>query len=313
METVLDRMLSSVLVISYPKDLTSRLATLCKNYAETIDRNKVEDCVSSFLCGTANVALNTYIIKQYAEQYNENIKFPSVVYKILSEYIVYILIMDEDEKYEDTDKMMYSLIVRNMIVICKNSYDKLLESAFIASLYPVSDSYRERKSHIEKCSDKQIIPGIFECENFEDMGLTLEEDLFDEIKQLAQQAAKLEYQELIDSIKSKNIEDPFILACYAASILAVNPEWKYVDTNPVKTLMDILPASRKKMKLENLKLKLNDSEWYHSYDAQSKSSLLLNYIEKPNITNEIGELEFSSLEFAIYMYYEFFLEELIAA
>ncbi|KAA6332732.1 hypothetical protein EZS27_018791 [termite gut metagenome] len=310
MEKVLEKMLNSVLVIPSQKDLISRLTSLCENYAKTINRHKVEDCVSAFICGMTNTTLRSYIIKQYSEQFSENVKLAPVVYKILSEYVVHMLIVDPDEQYDDTDRMIYSLIVRNMMVFRKNSYNQLYTPEFIVSLYPFSDSYREGKSHIEDCSEKQITPDIFVSENFDDMGLTLE-DLFNEIKQLAQRAAKLEYQELINGIKSKGIEDPFVLAYYAADILAINPEWKYVDANPVKTLVDILPASRKKMKLENIKLKLKDSEWYTTYDVQSKSSLLLNYIEGSNMINEIGELQLSDLEFAIYMYYEFFLEELI--
>ena len=80
--------------------------------------------------------LRSYIIKQYREQFNENIKLPSAVYKILSEYVIYILIIDTDKEYDDTDKMIYSLIVRNMMVIRKNSYNKLPAPAFITPMYP---------------------------------------------------------------------------------------------------------------------------------------------------------------------------------
>ena len=75
--------------------------------------------------------------------------------------------------------------------------------------------------------------------------------------------------------------------------------------------MNILPSSRKNAKLKNIKPKLKDSEWYISYESDSKSSLLLNYIKDSDLTDEIGELPLSDLEFAIYMYYELFLEELI--
>ena len=82
-------------------------------------------------------------MKQYREQFNENIKLPPAVYKILSEYVVYILIIDTDKEYNNTDRMIYSLIVRNMMVIRKNSYNKLLAPAFITPMYPFSDSYRK--------------------------------------------------------------------------------------------------------------------------------------------------------------------------
>lgn len=311
MDAVLEKMLNSVLVIPFQKDLTSKLASLGKSYAKTADRHKVEDCVSAFICGTQNTTLRSYLMKQYREQFNENIKLPPAVYKILSEYVVYILIIDTDKEYNNTDRMIYSLIVRNMMVIRKNSYNKLLAPAFITPMYPFSDSYRKNENHIEECSDTQIVPDIFEYDSFEDMDVTLDEDNFSEIKQLAQQAAMLKYQELICDIKSKSIEDPFVLAYYAANMLAVEPQWKYVDSNPVKTLMNILPSSRKNAKLKNIKPKLKDSEWYISYESDSKSSLLLNYIKDSNLTDEIGELPLSDLEFAIYMYYELFLEELI--
>jgi hypothetical protein len=309
METILEEMLDSVLVIPFQKDLTSRLASLSESYAEGIDRHGVEDCVSAFLCGETNTSLRSYIIEQYFEQFSEDIKLPPVVYQILSQYVVYILIIDEE--YDDTDRMIYSLIVRNMMVICRNSYNKLLASAFLPILYPFSDSCRETKNCIQECSEKYLTPDIFECDNFEEMEVTLDENYFSEIKQLAQQAARLEYIELIASIRSKEIEDPFILAYYASYTLAITPQWKYVDSNPVKTLINILPAKRKSLKVKNFKDKLRDSEWYTNYDAISKSSLLIKYIENTNVAEEISELQLSDLEFAIYMYYEFCLEKLI--
>lgn len=248
-------------------------------------------------------------MKKYQEQYNENIKLPPAVYKILSEYVVYILITDKE--YNDTNRMIYSLIVRNMMIIRKNSYNKLLAPEFITPMYPFSDLYRKNENHIQECPDTQIVPDIFECDSFEEMDVILDEDNFSEIKQLAQQAAMLKYQELICEIKSKGIEDPFVLAYYAANKLAVKPQWKYVDSNPVKTLMNILPSSRKNAKLKNIKAKLKDSKWYTNYESDSKSSLLLNYIKKSDMTNEISDLQLSDLEFAIYTYYELFLEELI--
>ncbi|MDD3751886.1 MAG: hypothetical protein PHU60_07570, partial [Tissierellia bacterium] len=237
------------------------------------------------------------------------IKLPPIVYQILSQYVVYILI--NDEQYDDTDRMIYSLIVRNTMVICKNSFNKLLASKFLPLLYPFSDLCRETRNRIQQCSEKQLTPYIFEHDSFEEMGVTIDEDHFDEVKQLAQQAAKLEYQELIANIQNKGIEDPFVLAYYASHILVNTPGWKYVDPNPVKTIMNILPTGRKKMKVKNIRSKLRDSEWYSGYGASSKSSLLIKFIEGANITDEIGELQLSDLEFAIFMYYEFYLEELI--
>lgn len=312
METVLEQMLNGTLIIPFQKELISRLATLCESYAKTIDRHKVEECTSAFLYSKSNANLSSYITEQYQELFGDAIKLPSVVYHILSGYVLHILIVDEDEEFDDADKMQYSLIVRNMMVLRKNSHDQLLAPAFIPPLYPISDSYREKMSLITEPEDKLITPDIFESESFEDMGITLDESLFDEIKQLAEQAEKLKYQELISEIKSKKIEDPFVLAYYAASILAVNPEWKFIDPNPVKTLISILSVNRKNEKLKNIKTKLNDSEWYTTYDTDSESSILLTYINgSANAITEINELKFSDLEFAIYMYYEFFLEELI--
>lgn len=309
MENILEKMLDSVLVIPFQKDLTSRLVSISESYAEDIDRSGVENCVSAFLCGETNNNLRSYVIEQYFEQFSEDIILPPVVYQILSQYVVYTLIIDD--QYGETDRMIYSLIVRNMMVVCKSSYNKLLAPAFLPLLYPFPDSCRETRNCIQECSEKYLTPNIFECNNFEEMEITLDESHFSEIKQLAQQAAKLEYQELITNIQSKGIKNPFILAYYASYLLATTPKWRYVDANPVKTLMNILPAKRKNLNVTSIKGMLRDSEWYTNYDATSKSSLLIEFIEGVNFAEEIGELQLSDLEFAIYMYYEFYLEELI--
>ena len=264
MEAVLEQMLNSVLIIPFEKDFISRLATLCESYAETIDRHKVEDCVSAFLYSKSNATLSSYIIEQYQEQFGDTVKLSSVVYNVLSGCVLHILIVDEDEWLDDVDKMQYSLIVRNMMVARKNSYEQLIAPAFITPLYPFSDLYRKNMSLVEEVEDKLITPGIFEFDSFEEMDVEPDESLFDEIKQLAKQAEKLKYLSLINEIKSKKIKDPFVQAYYAANMLATNPEWKYVDANPVKTLKNIIPISKKNVKLEDIKTILEKSEFYNN-------------------------------------------------
>lgn len=312
MNAMLKEMLNCVPIIPYEEDMISRLITINKKYADRANRQIIEDCVSAFVCGTRNDALTSFFTEQYIGLYGEKLVLPQVVFYILSEYVVYFLIMDSESPCTNSDKMMYSLIVRNMMLIRKDSYNKLLAPEFIPPMYSVADQYRKEKCQMEEDSDSKITPEIFESKNFVDMNFNLSEDHFQEIKRLSQKAEIWDYKELINNIKLKyKDKSPFILAYFSAKLLAVTPRWKYVDSNPEKTLMNILGSNLKKKKLENIKAEVMECDEYKSIDSKSKSSVLLAYMNSTENFAEIGNLNFSKLEFAIYIYYELFLEEQI--
>lgn len=237
---------------------------------------------------------------------------PIAVYNVLSEYVLYVLIVGDNNYTTPTNKMIYSLAVRNMMVLRKNSYERLLSPQFIVPMYQFSDRYREQKNQIEECTEMKIVPTIFESNNFGEMGIKLGEENFSEIKRLAQQAAKLEYQELISKIKMEGINDPFILAYYAACQLAMKPQWKYVDSNPVKTLLDIISIYPESIiTLKEIKERLEALPFFEIHIVKSKTSILLDYLSNKETCKDLNGMNFSTDEFAIYLYYELFLEELI--
>lgn len=312
MDAILEKMLADVLVIPFQGELATQLAELAEKYSESAKFNQIEDCILAFICGKENSDLSSFIEKEYYEQYEEHIKLPIAVYNVLSEYVLYVLIVGDNNYTTPTNKMIYSLAVRNMMVLRKNSYERLLSPQFIVPMYQFSDRYREQKNQIEECTEMKIVPTIFESNNFEEMGIKLGEENFCEIKRLAQQTAKLEYQELISKIKKESINDPFILAYYAVCQLATKPQWKYVDSNPVKTLLDIIsihPESA--ITLKEIKERLQVSSFYETRIVKSKTSILLDYLSKKETFKDLDEMNFATDEFAIYLYYELFLEELI--
>lgn len=312
MNAMLKEMLNCVLIIPYEEDMISRLITINKKYADSANRQIIEDCVSAFVWGTRNDALTSFFTDQYIELYGEKLVLPQVVFYILSEYVVYFLIMDSESPCTNSEKMIYSLIVRNMMLIRKDSYNKLLAPEFIPPMYSVADQYRKKKSKMEEDSDSKITPKIFESKSFVDMNIHLSEDHFQEIKRLSQKAENWDYKKLINSIKLQyKDKSPYISAYFSAKMLAVTPRWKYVDSTPEKTLMNILGSNLKKEKLEKIKAELIEYDEYKSIVSKSKSSILLTYMNSTENFAEAGNLKFSKLEFAIYIYYELILEEQI--
>lgn len=312
MDAILERMLADVLVIPFQGELATQLAELTEKYSESAKFNQIEDCILAFICGKENSDLSSFIEKEYYEQYGEHIKLPIAVYNVLSEYVLYVLIIGYNSYTTPTNKMIYSLAVRNMMVQRKNSYERLLSPQFIVPMYKFSDRYREQKNRIEECTEMKIVPTIFESNNFGEMEIKLGEENFSEIKRLAQQAAKLEYQELISKIKMEGINDPFILAYYAACQLAMKPQWKYVDSNPVKTLLDIISIYPESIiTLKEIKERLETFPFFEIHIVKSKTSILLDYLSNKETCKDLDGMNFSTDEFTIYLYYELFLEELI--
>ena len=67
--------------------------------------------------------------------------------------------------------------------------------------------------------------------------------------------------------------------------------------------------SKTSKKLQSIDLDLTA---YPYIDIKSNSSLLLDYIYNPEKRNrDLEQMEFTPMEFAIYLYYEFLLEKLM--
>ena len=91
-------------------------------------------------------------------------------------------------------------------IVKSRTYSNLKHDAKALDIYNVADALASLQQH-DVLEIAKIVPTIFESNNFEEMGIKLGEENFCEIKRLAQQTAKLEYQELISKIKKESIND----------------------------------------------------------------------------------------------------------
>lgn len=203
-----------------------------------------------------------------------------------------------------------SLYIRNFFVLQKNG-QKMFNPYGLMKPLKYADEYLNVKGTISNNGENVFKPNIFRAKSWEDVigednSVTLNH--LKEIKTYAMKAEKYDFLQEVASVKSMTCKDSFQKAFVAAYRLSQVSSWLLVDSTPKLTMQKIMTNSKTSKKLQSIDL---DLAAYPYVDIKSNSSLLLGYIYDAENNRELDQMEFTPMEFAIYLYHEFLLEKLM--
>jgi len=308
MADLLEKILRDALIIPVTKEVESRLEQICNKYYETITFDKIETLVYSFMFNEKDDDLVSFFCKNYKESYSEELKLSTPVYIVLSEYIVYSLICENNHEIAEKDKAKYSLVVKNTIILCRGAYQNIISPSIIPEMYAISDGYRTNQNFIEKPINSNLASAIFDSDTRDNISITPEN--IKEFEYMAKVTACAEYEKLILDLEKDMPQNNYCKAYKCAYALAKDPKWKFVDKNPVETLKYILKRVKGRKTLLQIREDLVTSGCLKTFENLSKSSLLLHYFNNKSYLSNIEKQKFAPLEIGVYLYYEFFLERI---
>lgn len=295
--------IDQAMIVSLDDDIYQSLNIIVQDYVDEFSRKSCEDCLYDILGYENNDNLRRYV-EDKLKQTNIEFNIPNTLIHTLSAISLKYL-GEQESGISDSEKEIYSLTIRNMILPHNyKSIPNYLVDA-IKSLLQSSEVIRTVNNTLQ-CDKKEFIKKVL-IEGEEDLSDTVN-DCMEEIVYLCKMAEKTKYKDLEIQLACTKEKKDFVFGYNVADELVNCPLWDYVDNNPIETIYHIFPRRGKCLKLHQIKNLFTEVECPNEILADS--SLILHYLlEKNNITTDLGDLELTPMELSIYLYYELFLEK----
>lgn len=309
MDAVLSSMLAKAFIVPISDEEVENIKQIIDGFLEEINVDKLQLCGAVYFERIKLEEFRSALDKQ-AETLDLELlaDLSDLAYIALSEYVLYQMACSSSVLEEF--RFLTSLYIRNFFVLQKNGQKMFYPYGLMKPL-KYSDEYLNVKGTISNNGENVFKPNIFWAKSWkdvigEDNSVTLYH--LKEIKTYAMKAEKYDFLQEVTSIKSMNCKDSFQKAFVAAYRLSQVSSWILVDTTPKLTMQKIMTNSKTSKKLQCIDLDLTA---YPYVDIKSNSSLLLGYIYDAENNRELDQMEFTPMEFAIYLYHEFLLEKLM--
>ncbi len=297
MATSLQSVLKGVTVFPYEIETMDSLSIACQKYSSEISFANFEGCLLYLCQGKCYEDLVSSI-----EEGTGKI-FPDRVYRGLAGYVVSLTM--ESEKLSEHKRVLFSLMVKNVMVFSFFSIDELIKQCISPQFYAPYDDFWNTQTSIGSLPKNKLFPKIFTSDTFDQLGCTAD-DIFPAIKILAKQNERANYYKAVSQIKQEEEEDDFVYAVRVVYEIQ-SRDWEYVDPNPAATLKKIGLKSHKRITLEQIRSVVDTDDL--ATEDFSPSSLLLHYLYKGD-NAELATYKTNPLHFAIALYYECIFESL---
>jgi len=293
----LESVLKGLTVFPYETETMDFLTDACKAYSSKISLAEFEGSLLYLCQGRSYENLISAIEEEIGKS------FPNRVYRGLAGYIVSLTM--EDENLSKQKKVLFSLMVRNVMVFSFSSTDELIKKCISPKFYAPYDEFWNEQATIGILPKSKLFPKVYTSDSFDQIGCTADE-IYPAIKILAKQYERAEYYNAVSQIKQQENEDDFAYAVRVVNEIQ-SRDWEYVDSNPVETLKKIGLKSAKRMTLEQIRNVIDTEEV--ATDDFSPSSLLLHCLYNGDNTL-LATYKMNPLHFAIALYYEWMFESL---
>lgn len=310
MDAILSSMLAKAFIVPISNEEVENIKQIIDGFLEEINVDKLQLCGAVYFERIKLEEFRSALDKQ-AETLDLDIlaDLSDLAYIALSEYVLYQMACSSSVVEEF--RFLTSLYIRNFFVLQKNG-QKMFNPNGLKKPLKYADEYLNVKGTISNNGENVFKPNIFGAESWQDVigednSVTLNH--LKEIKTYAMKAEKYDFLQDVASVKSMTCKDSFQKAFVAAYRLSQVSSWLLVDSTPKLTMQKIVTNSKTSKKLQCIDLDLTA---YPYVDIKSNSSLLLGYIyDAEKNKRNLDQMEFTPMEFAIYLYYEFLLEKIM--
>lgn len=299
MSISLSSVLKDVLIIPYDKETLYKLSSICQSYSEGISLDDFEACML-YLCQCVRHDGLVSLIESKTQK-----SYPDRVFRALAGFIISQTMENENLPYGK--KVIFSLLIRNVIVFSFYSSDSLIKKCISPKYYTPFEEFWREQSSIEDFTQSELFSNILKTSSFTslaELGYS-SDDFFHMTQMLAKQCARESYNNSISKIRQKENEDDFAFSIRLVDEMR-SSKWKYVDSNPIITLKNSGLKSSRKMTLEHIRNQINTNNLLGR--NFSSSSILLQFLISKGI--DLSKYKMNPLHFSIALFYEWMFESL---
>ena len=305
-------MMNEVVVTPYSTDITSRLASICDEFAKNLSIYDLDSLLKSFVCNHLDMDFKGEIEKKYDEMYpNEaSIVLPPIFIIVFSQYIVYKAITDY---FNNQDKATASLMLMNYMLCRKGSLRKLILPKFIKGMYYEIDKYIDLLNDFEEDGDYKHLKGLLKDKNYLNKHIQ-DSDFSDEIRRMAITTYRFHQQKLINEHRSLDEQHSYVKVYNFIYILLTQTHWKYTKNDIVSLLSNVLSkeVQKKTATIDSIVTELKKAQVQLPFSVFEDSSLLLRFVSgEEMVPEDLKTKRLTLMEFGVYVYYELLLEFII--
>lgn len=312
-DNVLKQMSEDVLVIPFSDEIVEKLEEFSRTQLDYVGYERISELIICFVAKKHDERLLKDLV-QYIELNECLWGLPvTVVEPIIAEYIVLLSI---NEAESDFERIIYSLMLKNSILLVVKGYGYLSYPKSVINTYNLYSNHLEETKTFESENTVNLINELLSIDIDKSSYSFSSKEKKMELKSIFYDAAVYRYNELLNHLTDQIIEDDIYLRVYKVvkSLIEETP-WLYIDRHPERTLKTLIcklsPTDHRKKLGEVINLISKNEDFDEEYDA---TSVLLNMMagEKEYYTHVWNnDAELTIAEFAVYMYYELLTEKLL--
>lgn len=295
------------LFVPIKEDFGKQLLEVEKSLIPSMNVDDVDNCSRAFFKNEVSVSYKGKFKTQYKNTYSEELKLPAIAFVVLETCQVLLLL--ESDSVADDLKAKSSLIVRNNAIWSKGNWYDVLCSSWIEAMYSSYFEYNNRVFSNYNSFDS-LLKAIVPHSNWNNTGMNINDPAtYNSLRSLCTVVVRERVSAFADAAAFKNVSSPFARVYLLVSKMVKEWQWKYIDSSPVKMIVDAMGNDAKKRKslskiADEVKSELPTSSIV--LPAEKSSVLLFRISDGRNY--ELDRKQFNVLEFGVYLYYELFLE-----
>lgn len=307
MSNMFDKLINRSFVIPISEDQKDIIKECCQNFLKEITVEKFEELCMNLLFEKEDRNI-TPLIREISTAQSVSIRVTTALIKNIAQYLIGSVFENDD--IDDEIKADCSLALRNVLISLKSAQIHIPYPTYLKNGVEFYDKYYNSIAQIKIPNSLKLTPDILLADSIDDIQDIDLNDCFEEIQYYCRIYARNQYNHQIKCIdqECQNINNAFEKAYYIAEKIS-NQEWTYVDKNPIDSIKKLLTVRNTKASMQRIKSEVTNGDKFHLPKSIHASSILLQYLSSTyNSLNLLDEVEFSPIEFAVALYYEFVFE-----
>ncbi len=312
MKQKLEQILRGSLVIPLTAEQSDGLDKACHEYVEGMDYLLADRLINVFVCDKVDQDLEKEVLDVIVEKLPDVGLVPSIIYKACCMYIVWLAV--NSDEMDDETKAGISLMVKNAMLFNKGRRKKVPAPEVMIDFYDIWNEYlQSERPEVDMSASMQTASEVLTEEDF------FQTHSIDDVKnriirQWAFDSIATTMSTMFEAKRGEYEQERCLMKRMTTAIIdwIMNLPKMSIDTNGIKNIITLFEEDELKQQypMSQIMDVLSEYEIPLSEDDVLDSSILIKALSNDELSEKIGKIKLSLLEYGIYLYYELVAEKL---
>ena len=312
MKQKLEQILQGSLVIPLTAEQLDGLDKACHEYVEGMDYLLADRLINVFVCDKEDQDLEKEVFNVIVEKLPDVGFVPPIIYKACCMYIVWLAV--NSDELDDETKAGISLMVKNAMLFNKERRKKIPAPEVMIDFYDIWSEYlQSERPEVDMSASMQTASEVLtEADFFQTHSIDDEKNKI--IRTWAFDSIATTMTTMFEAKRGEYEQENSLMRRMTAATIdwIMNLPKMSIDTNGIKNIITLFDEDELKQQypVSQLMDVLSEYEIPLSEGDVLDSSILIKALSNDELSDEIGKIKLSLLEYGIYLYYELVAEKL---